>query len=448
MRALRANLIETLFLEAPRGRRSLERWEAGLLLVSLLAVAIVLQLARLGWSSSLNVLWAEDGRIFMQEALTHSVLHALIATYGNYLVLAPRLIAEVASLAPLRDAPAAVSILSAATVALCGFTVWLASAAHIRNPYLRGTLAILTILPPMAGVESIDSAAYVLWYMLFASFWILLWRPASWGGTIFASVFILITGLSTPGVWFFLPVVVARAIAARDGRDLLILSSFAVGALVQVPILILSTEAAPAPVWTHHIWTATLQRLIAEAPLGLHLAGNAWIHLGWPLLIALLLAGVAGLVAGLRGASADARWIAGLAVPIAVVMFVVSIYQRAVAEQMVWPAGAYNYLGSRYVIVPAMLLISAAIVLIDRRARREPEPRRLSRAASTAIAVLAIAMVTSFWLRDLVLRGQPWKAAVQAAAAECEAGGISEVTIPTSPPGWAVQLPCDQVTSG
>lgn len=95
----------------------MERWEAGLLLVSLLAVAIVLQLARLGWSSSLNVLWAEDGRIFMQEALTHSVLHALIATYGNYLVLAPRLIAEVASLAPLRDAPAAVSILSAATVA-------------------------------------------------------------------------------------------------------------------------------------------------------------------------------------------------------------------------------------------------------------------------------------------------------------------------------------------
>lgn len=136
---------------------------------------------------------------------------------------------------------------------------------------------------------------------------------------------------------------------------------------MQVPILILNTEAAPAPVWTHHIWTATLQRLIAEAPLGLHLAGNAWIHLGWPLLIALLLAGVAGLVAGLRGASADARWIAGLAVPIAVVMFVVSIYERAVAEQMVWPAGAYNFLGSRYVIVPAMLLISAAIVLIDRR---------------------------------------------------------------------------------
>lgn len=65
----------------------------------------------------------------------------------------------------------------------------------------------------MAGVESIDSAAYVLWYMLFASFWILLWRPASWGGTIFASVFILIIELSTPGVWFFLPVVVARVIA-------------------------------------------------------------------------------------------------------------------------------------------------------------------------------------------------------------------------------------------
>jgi hypothetical protein len=448
MQWLRAKLVGELFLDAPRERWKLSAWEGALLVTALLVLAIVLQLARIGWSSSLNVLWAEDGRVFMQEALTHSMLNAVTTTYATYLVVAPRLIAEVASLAPLRDLPAAISILSAATVALSGFIVWLASAAHIRNPYLRGTLAVLTVLTPVAGVESVDSAAYVLWYMLFASFWILLWRPASWRGTFLASAFILITGLSTPGLWFFAPVAVLRMIAVRDRRDLLILFSYATGAVVQIPIVILSKDLVATPVWSHDIWTATLQRLIAETPLGLHLAGNAWNHLGWPLLTVLVVACITGLLAGWKRSSTGARWIAGLAIPISLVMFVASLYQRAVAEQMVWTAGTYNYLGSRYVIVPSLLLISAAIVLIDGWARRSPASKPVTRARFAIIAVLAIALVTSFWLRDLVLRGTPWKATVEAAAQQCEATGSGEAVIATSPPGWSMQLPCDQIAPG
>ena len=358
-------------------------------MAALLVLAVVLQLARLGWSSSLNSLWAEDGPIYMQEALLNGTWDAIGATYATYLVVVPRLIAEVASLAPLQDVPAAVSILSAAVVGLSGLVVWHASAAHLRNPYLRGILAVLTVLTPVAGLESIDSAAYVPWYMLFASFWILLWRPATWRGTLAGAAFILLTGLSTPGLWFFAPLALLRGLAVRDRTDFAILGAYAAGALAQVPVLLGTDETAVTPVWTSDIWTVFLQRIVDGAPLGLRLGGNAWVHLGWPLLIALLLAGAVGFAVGFRRAGAGARWIAAVALPTALVMFVVSLYQRAVGTPMLWPEGFYQGAGSRYAIVPALLVVSAALVLIDSRERgREPAAgwRRWATPASAAVA--------------------------------------------------------------
>ena len=448
LQALRAHLDQNLFPAAPRSASTLSRWELGLIVGALLAIAVVLQLARLGWSASLNSLWAEDGPIYMQEALTQDLWHAVASTYATYLVVVPRLIAEVAALAPLEQVPAAVSILSGLTVGLSGLAVWCASGAHVRNPWLRGTLAALTVLTPVAGLESIDSAAYVPWYMLFACFWLLLWRPTSWKGTAFASGFLLLTGLSTPGVWFFAPLAALRALAARDRADFAILGSYAAGALAQVPVLAFSDETAVTPIWTHDIWTDYLQRVVDGAPLGLRLGGNAWDELGWPLLIALLLGGAVAFAIGFRRSGAGARWIAAIALPTSLAMFVVSLYQRAVGEAMLWPEGFHNGAGSRYAIVPALLAISAALVLIDSSERRRPAParRRHLGVASAAVAVLAIALVSSFWARELSVRGAPpWDDAIDAAARECEANGGTEVAIHTSPPGFGMQLPCEQL---
>lgn len=439
-------LGESLFPDAPPARPALRRGEATIVVLSLLALAIVLQLARLGWSASLNSLWAEDGPIYMQEALGQGFWHSIASTYATYLVLVPRLIAEGATLVPLRYAPAAVSILSAAVVALSGLIVWLASAAHVRNPYLRGTLAAVAILVPVAGLESLDSAAYVPWYMLFASFWILLWRPRTTTGAVLAGVFLIATGLSTPGVWFFLPLAALRAGAARDRRDLAILAGFAIGAAVQVPVLATTDEQAVTPLWTGDIWTVYLQRVVDGAPLGLRLGGEAWAHLGWPLLIALLLAGLAGLAAGARRSTTGARWVAAIAIPTSLLMFVVSLYQRAVGTEMLWLDGMHNGTGSRYAIVPALLTISAAVVLVDGAMRRDAVQWRLAPLGVATAAILLIALATSFWAREINVRGEPpWDAALKAASRTCAREAAVDVTVPTSPPGWGLAVPCDRV---
>ncbi len=71
--------------------------------------------------------WAEDGPVLFGGAMAEGFGDSMIAPYSNYLVVLPRLIGEAATLVPLEGAPAS-------------------------------------------------------WYMLFASFWLLLWRPRTdWG---------------------------------------------------------------------------------------------------------------------------------------------------------------------------------------------------------------------------------------------------------------------------
>lgn len=448
LQALRARLDESLFPDAPVAAANPRRGEQAVLFAAVLVLGTVLLLLRPGFSASLNSLWAEDGPIFLQGALSEGFADAIFSPYAGYLVLVPRLIGEAAALAPLQDAAAVVSILSAAIATLSGIAVWCASAAHIRNPYLRGTLAALTVLVPVAGLESVDSAAYVPWYMLFATFWLLLWRPATMLGALLASLFVLATGLSSPGVWFFAPLVLLRAFAMRDRRDVAIVGAFAGGALAQVPVLALNQEEAVDPSWTGDIWTAYAQRVVDGAALGERLGGSAWAHLGWPFLAALLVGAAVALAIGLYRAGPTARWFAALAIPTSVALFVVSAYQRAVGSEIVWPAGNYHGSAGRYAIVPALLVVSLALVLIDGDWARRERPLRLSWLGIAAAALLALGIATSFDVRDDAVRGTPpWDEALSEAAAACVADDLSDVAVPTSPPPFGLSVPCERIES-
>jgi hypothetical protein len=444
---LRRNLNDSLFKAAPETVTRRPRAELALLLVSMLSLATILQLFRIGPGIALNSLWAEDGPIFLQGAIQHGLWTDLWSTYNGYLVFVPRLVGEFGALFGLRDAAAAISLLSAFVVALSGLAVWFASAAHLRSPYLRGTLVALTVLAPTASLESVDSGTYVSWYMLFAVFWLLIWRPRTTRGAALGGAFVLLTSLSTPGVWFFAPLALLRAIAIRDRRDGILVGSWAAGSAIQVAAYSLQNEKLVEPLWSHDIWTAYLQRVLDAGALGERLGGRAWEALGWPLLAALLVLAIVGLFLGLRRADAGARWLALLAVPISVAMFVVAAYQRAVGPQMRWPADVYFGAAGRYTIVPALLLASLALVLVEGAARRQPAHARWLAGATAALLIAGMAI--SFDLRDSATRGTPsWSDALDAAAAQCRAEGATVVTVPISPPGFALSVPCDEVASG
>ncbi|HET7454068.1 MAG TPA: hypothetical protein VFJ76_00940 [Solirubrobacterales bacterium] len=444
--ALRSRLDETLFRDPPPATPASQRTPELLIVAGLFLLAILLQMVRVGWSASLHSLWAEDGAVYLSGAVHSGFGGSLFDTYATYLVFVPRAIAELADLLPLGDAPAAISILSGAAVALSGLVVWWATAGLIENPYLRGALAALTVLSPVGGLESTDSAAYVPWYMLFASFWVLLWRPRTSGGAVFAGLFVLLTGLSTPGVWFFIPMALLRTLATRDRRDAIVLCGYWIGAFVQVPVLIFNEEEAVSPLWTSDIWTAYLQRVLDGAAFGFRIGGEAWIHFGWAFLVALLAAAAAALAWGAMRSNFGARLLALVAIPISLAMFVVSAYQRAVGSDLMWQAGDAAEAAGRYAIVPSLLLVSVAFVMLDRRSRRRGGEGRPGWPAIGAVALAALAIAASFYVGDTEVRGAPpWEAALDAGAESCAADGSGEAAVPTSPPGWGLSVPCDQL---
>jgi hypothetical protein len=417
------------------------RWEKAGLALALLVLAVVLQLARIGWTGSLNALWAEDGPIFLQSALTQGFGDSLGSEYSGYLVLVPRLIGELATLLPLENAAAVVSILSATLIALSGFAVWHAAAGYIPDPILRGALVAATVLTPVGGLESIDSASYVSWFMLFAVFWILLWRPRTLAGALWGGLLVAATVLSNPGAWFLLPLAALRAVAIRDRRDATIVGAYFAASAVQL-VAMLSTSYEPVePLWSGDIWGVLLQRVIDGAVFGLRLGGEAWDWLGWPFLIALTVAVVVAFALGLRRGDGRARAFALIALATGLGMFVLSIYQRAAGPPMLWPEGFHSGAGGRYAIVPVLIVLSAAMVIV---ARRPAGAAAWPRFALAALVLVSVAV--SYPAGDTAVRGTPaWDEALDEAAAACAGDREAIVTAATSPPGFQMSLPCSEL---
>jgi hypothetical protein len=446
---LRRHLNRSVFTDGPDPTGGLDRLSLTIVVVALLAIATILQILRVGADDALHSLWAEDAQIFFGGALHSGFFSNVFDTYAGYLVVVPRLVGEVGAAVPIGDAPTAMAIVSGLAVAVCGIVVWVAAGSTIRNPYLRGTLAVLTVLAPTASLESVDSGTYVLWFMLFASFWLLLWRPQTTTGAVLGGLFLLLTGLSTPEVWFFAPLALLRLIALRDRRDAFVLGGWILGAAAQVPAYAFSDEPQVSPLYSHDIWTALLQRVLDGAALGERLGGIGWDGLGWALLIFLVAFTVVGLAIGLRRTEARVRWLAGLGILIGVAMFVVSVYQRAVGPQMAWPTDVHFGDGGRYTIVPALLLVSIALAMIDqllRRPRTEWLPRLGPWLAGLTVTILLVGLAFSFDLGDSAVRGTPhWSDALDQAAALCKTEDLGEVGVATSPPGFGVLMPCDEV---
>lgn len=440
IRRLRDVLNRVVFLPSPSATLRFKGWEGAVVLISFLALAIVLQVLRIGPSSALHSLWAEDGPVFLEKAMTHDFLSALTTPWSEYLVVTQSLIGEVGTLVPLRDAPAAMNLTAALVVALSGLAIWFASAAHIRSPYLRALLVALTVLVPVGSIETVASPTNVSWFMAVAVFWLLLWRPATTLGAALSAALILVAGLSTPVVFFFVPIAVLRAVAIRDRRDALIVGTFALATAVQV-LTVLSSPHISSNVWTGGIITTFLQRVVSGSVLGLELSGSLWTDWGWPFLIAITVAVTACLIVlALRASSS--RLFAAIAIATSVVMFLVSSYQRGLGG-MAWAVGVYGNIGARYTVVPTLLLIGAALALIDAR-RRSSRGRPV--VEMTTVAVLLVPLITSFGVDAGDARGgPPWDDSLKAAAGSCEARHLDEIPVYTAPAGWTMNISCGRL---
>jgi len=445
-RRARAWLHDNLFRDPDCATRL--DWRGVLLASGAAAALVAIQLAREWPSAPLETIWADDS-VWLNDALRRGALDALTTPYGGYLQILPRVVAEPLAQLPVASLAWAMALVGAGIVAAYTFVVWWASAGHVRDPYLRAVLAAMVVLVPVAGVEMFANVTNSTWFLLFATFWVLLWRPATLTRAIAAACLLFLAAISTAGVFFLVPVALLRTLAARDRRDAVMVGAFAAGAAVQLVSLLTyeNGNLFQSPHWDWNLVPAYAQRAIGGALMGNVVTGFLWERLGTPLEVALAGALLGFTVLVLARGDAPARVLIVLTVVTSIVMFIVSGYARNAVPLLVSPTDPAANAASRYAVVPTLLLASALFIWLD-HASHTVAGSRLTAGRVVALLVL-VAAVLSFDVSDRGVRGSPtWPSALDRARAECARTSAPKARLPVAGAlfGFAVVLPCDRLT--
>jgi hypothetical protein len=453
---LRGFLDRGLFPDAPFPPRITAH--RALVCAGIAVLCIAIQLTRMWSSVPLDSIWAEDGSAWLTDAMTRGFLDALTTTWDGYLQTSSRLVAEPVAQLPVAWFAPAMALCGAAIVTGCAFLVWRASAGHIENPYLRAALAAMVVLLPVVGIESLDNVTNSIWFLLFASFWVLLWRPATFARAAAAGGFIFVVALSNFAIVVFTPLWLLRLIAIRDRRDAAILIGFAIGTALQLAF----SWNAPAegereeatflhfsPHWDWSLVPAYAQRIVGGALGGQRINGFLWVHLGTAQEVvmgaALLLFAGFSLFGALR-----TRVVVPITIAASLGLFLALGYRRwfPIGQIFTWPHGSSNALAAHYMVTPTLLLLSALFVQLDAR------PRLVSLGAWNkllvgTVLVLFVVSLASFDVSD-TSRGSPtWSAALDAGRATCSHTGVANVALPIAPisivGSFHIRIPCSEL---
>jgi hypothetical protein len=413
------------------------------LMVAAVPLGVLVMLVRVAgahapaWDS----IYGEDFGIFLVQALQHP--WPLLVGYAGYLQLLPRLIAQVVVYLPLRDAAAAFAIAGALVTTGCALFIFQASAGHVRSAVLRFVLALAVVLLPVAPLEIADSGVNSPWYLLFALFWAVLWRPRTRAGMATAAAVGFLTAASTTMSVVFVPLLLARVIALPRWREHAVTAGWAAGCLLQAPYVVSNLgsaqsrtahPASPGPVlafyghevvlpalgW-HLAWwlQAAAGRNGATAIIGAILA----VFFGWALLTQ-------------RG---PARVFVVTALLTGFVFTVVgATLKPGVTTSLVTLNGES---GSRYTALPIFLIEAAAVVAVGSFVCHRQRRLRTVAAVTALIAVLTVGWVTDFHYRGW--RGDPagWPPTATTWLHACERTPDGVIHEPTAP--WArPAIPC------
>jgi hypothetical protein len=347
-----------------------------------------------------NGIYAEDLGNFLVGALQHP--WPLLVPDTGYIELVPRLIAQFVFYLPLRDAAAAFAIIGALVTAGCALFIFHVSAGHVRSPVLRFVLALAVVLLPVAQLEIADSGVGTMWYLLFALFWAVLWRPRTRARMAGAAAVGFFTAASTPMSVVFAPLLLARVIALPRLREHAVTAGWAAGCLLQVPYVL--SNLASVQSRTHHL--ASPGQVLAFYAHGVVLPALGW-HLAWRLQslagrngATLIIGGILAVVflwalitqRGRVRVFVAASLITGLLFTAFGATLQSNVTITAVTEK--------GEAGSRYTTLPIFLIEAAVIVAVGSFIGH----RQLS--LQTAAAVTALAGVLSVgWVTDFRYQG-------------------------------------------
>lgn len=384
---------------------------------------------------AIHTIWAEDGLVFYQQALTRSFPSTLIALDRGYIQLFPRLaMGGLARLVPVRDAATAISVVGAMSVAAVALLVFHASRGLIPSVFGRCVLAAAILLLPIATGELLDNIVNVSWWLFIACFWALLWRPTSVAGRLVACVTCLLCTASDPAALIFLPIVLARLLALPRIRE----QAATIGYFAGLSLELLAMTLGGANSVDQHSWGGVFELLSIRVWLGAlfgphptdWLIAHAWTV---SMMLGVLVIAVV-VVLAMAQPNKGVRLLAVFAIGIGAFLFVAQVWIRGVAPIMLH-VGVIT--GSRYAAAPILLVLSVAIASVSRFRGWGGKG-----ALVACCLVLALGWALGFRAENARSSGPNWEHQVSIALARCLKSGHTSETVAIDPPGWTVNIPC------
>jgi hypothetical protein len=432
--------LEMLFPPAPapppRTRSRRRTFRTAIAYAAVLGLGAGVLLIRQAGTPSWSTLWAEDGGVFLPRALAHP-WSSLFHEQAGYLQLVPQLIADIVALFPARPDAAGFAIAGALVASCCAIFVYHASSGHIHRPELRALLACSVILLPTAVIEIANSGVDAPWYLMYALFWALIWRPRSRRGQGVAAVLAFVTMASNILNLLYLPLVAARVVALPRAREQAVTFGWLAGIAYQIPGILQSREPdriGPVPAAFHFYGQHVLVAAVAGWRLALHLQAAA----GIPACIAIAALVVAAVVAW-------AAWQGGSRVLVLTVaalgMGIILTVAPALIRTWIGPATSTDIWvpGSRYTASAILLIDAVAIAGVDAFLRRTNISLRRARRGTVVlllVAGLSIGWSTSFRYPNLRSGNAP----VSRTQAGVAHNHDARRTVETDPPATNVSL--------
>jgi hypothetical protein len=365
------------------------------LLVGSWGALTALGLARLLVAAgSIDMLYGEDGSVFLPGQLRHGLVASLATPYQGYLHTTPRFAAALVAALPLADAPVATAVLAAAITAALAVFVYRAAGAWIRSAEARALLAVAMVLLPVARAEVVGNLANLQWPLLFACFWALVGGDEGaigWSGW----VVVALAALSSPVALLYAPLaLVLLAGRRRSGRARTPGVFLAAGAVQLVVVLTSGGSRTIVGGGVHDPITLALR--YGERVVGGLLAWPGNGRPALPGLFGLVLVGLGvALVLRRREPTDPALRRAALLIGYSVALYCAPALVTGTP--------------SRYAYVPTLLVLSAILVTF-------PCSRR---ALAVAAAVLLVCWCTSFAASPYRVHGPSWSQAISRARSEC-----------------------------
>jgi hypothetical protein len=422
-------------------------WQRALTAVVFLAAIplVALRMPLRSWNS----LWAEDGVVFLQEALSDGPWQPFGTQYAGYLHAYPRLASLIVTGLPLSWAGVLYTFLASAVVVWVAWTVWSSGTGLLPSPWIRGILCTAVVLLPAGGLEALANVANGHFFLMFGAFWALLGRTRSWGGLLSAHALVVLACLSDPVTLIALPVAAARIVLLRRWRERLVSVTFAVSMAVQLLVVATAERETGGglPSLPELAFGYSL-RVVSTSAVGLAhtkeftedgaVGEIRYVAAG---VVLLLLVGLA--VARRNRLVAVATLIASLTF-----FTVASAFSLGGSYPPGEPFRLVLELTSRYTVVPALLLLTTWCLLAQGLLGRLRPLARPALVALTAAPVLVFG-VTDFRPDDGTRESGPadWSTHVESLERACDRQPGSEpVTIPIQPPTtWAVTITCSDV---